>query len=181
MTITSNLLFITSKGQIAKLSKDFRSMLGRIGMVLLRFFASFSTTSKQRRDLGRRICRENDLQKFTVKFKESHIRDLYDFHSQRKFTHIGGWLRQKSKITEEGYLRYFWHGIPKTTPKKLEERMLQANPTLDRSPLQTIEAAEHIFDISRFYDDDDNSEGSDKEDPAFGQLICLNPCSGQAL
>ncbi|KAF8525729.1 hypothetical protein JB92DRAFT_2826713 [Gautieria morchelliformis] len=46
--------------------------------------------------------------------------------------------------------------------------MLQVDPTLDRStpfPIATvITAAEHIFDISRFYDNTDDSELSDKED-----------------
>ena len=49
--------------------------------------------------------------------------------------------------------------------------MLQITPDLDWSepPMDIIvTAAEHIFDISRFYDDDDDPEGPDQDDSDDG-------------
>jgi hypothetical protein len=114
--------------------------------------------------------KEKDLLKFISKTRNGHIRSLYDFHKyQRKFARIGGWLRQKGKVTDGEYRKYFWKGIPRITKKKLEERMLQEDPKLSRStPFPTakiIAAADHVFDISRFYDEDsdDSSDTSGDE------------------
>ena len=114
--------------------------------------------------------KEKDLQKFISKTRNGRITRLYDFHKyQRKFTRIGGWLHQKNKISDVEYRKYFWKGLPKSTRRKLEERMLQEDPKLSRSTpflIDTIiSAAEHVYDVSRFYDDDsDSSDSSSSED-----------------
>jgi len=114
--------------------------------------------------------KEKDLTNFISKSRKGRIQSLYDFHKyQRKFTRIGGWLHQKKKINDQEYRKYFWKGIPRVTQKKLEDRMLQVNPKLPRSdpfPIDVIiSAADHIFDISRFYDEDsEDSIGEDSED-----------------
>ena len=121
-------------------------------------------------DRTERRFKEKDLQKFISKTRHGRINRLYDFHKyQRRFTRIGGWLHQKGKISDVEYRKYFWKGLPKSTRRKLEERMLQENPKLSRSTPFLIDvivsAAEHVYDVARFYDDDtDSSDSSSSED-----------------
>ncbi|KIJ26308.1 hypothetical protein M422DRAFT_192430, partial [Sphaerobolus stellatus SS14] len=120
--------------------------------------------------------REKDLSQFVKEYKEKSMKNLEKFNKyQRKFTRIAGWLLSKKKITEEESRKYFWKGLPKSTRSKLESRMLQVDQNLDRSTPYSMEkiiaAAKHVFDTSKFYDDDssesdsdsDSSDGSDSE------------------
>ena len=114
--------------------------------------------------------KDKDLINLVSESRKKTIRTLYEFHRyQRKFIRIGGWLLQRGKISDSEYRKNFWKGIPRSTQKKLEDRMLQLSPRLSRTvPFQIdqiIAAADHIFDISCFYDDDSSeSEASESDD-----------------
>ena len=114
--------------------------------------------------------KEKDLTNLISKSRKKTIKTLYKFHKyQRKFICIGGWLLQRGKINDLEYQKNFWKGIPHSAQKKLKDRMLQLSPRLSRAiPFQVdqiIAAADHIFDISHFYDDDSSeSEASESHD-----------------
>ena len=114
--------------------------------------------------------KEKDLANLVSKSQKKTIKTLYEFHKyQRKFICIGGWLLQKNKISDSKYWKYFWKGIPHSAQRKLKDRMLQLSPRLSCAvPFQVDKitaAADHILDISRFYDNDSSeSEASEFDD-----------------
>lgn len=99
-----------------------------------------------------------DLTRFIDKTRHSRkFTSLSDYNRyMRRFLRIAGWLAARKKVDLEINHRNFWLGLPKATQKKLEDRILQKNPTIDRTvpySFATItEAAEHIFDDTVFYD-----------------------------
>ena len=114
-----------------------------------------------------RKYRTKDLSKFARKSRETKIKDLYSFNKyRRRITRIGGWLLQREKISPSEYDKYFWKGLPPSTRNKLEHRILQMKPNWDLSIPYTAEdmtaAAEHVFSVTRFYDQD-SSDGSDDD------------------
>ena len=112
--------------------------------------------------------KEKDLLKFVAKNQKKSIRNMDKYKSyQKKFIRIGGWLLQRNKITKPEYCKYYWLGIPPSARKKLEERMLLVEPALSRATPYSVEkvdaAAAHIYDTSRFYDEDSDFDDSDSE------------------
>jgi hypothetical protein len=89
---------------------------------------------------------------------ESHInpiRSLNDFQSyNRSFIRVGGWLKNKGKITEQEFNRYFWAGLPETFRSTIELRLLQQNPLLDVSKpfpyADVMKASEALLRRDRF-------------------------------
>jgi hypothetical protein len=115
-----------------------------------------------------RRFKEKDLRNLVSDSKKKRIHSLYDFNRyQRKFTRIGGWLLQKNKILDDEYNKYFWQGIHHSTRRSIESRMLQVNPNLNRGtpyPITIIvAAAQHVFDVSVFYEDTDDSDSSSED------------------
>ncbi|KIJ42595.1 hypothetical protein M422DRAFT_171078 [Sphaerobolus stellatus SS14] len=103
-----------------------------------------------------------------VTYKEKSIKNLEKFNKhQRKFTFIAGWLLSKKKITEVEYKKYFWKGLLKSTRSKLESRVLQVDQNSDCSTPYSMEkiivTAKHVFDTSKFYDDNSSESNSDSE------------------
>ncbi|KIJ31639.1 hypothetical protein M422DRAFT_53307 [Sphaerobolus stellatus SS14] len=97
--------------------------------------------------------REKDLSQFVKEYKEKSIKNLEKFNKyQRKFTHIAGWTSQiyKKQVGIKDASRD--KNLDRSTPYKMKE---------------IIAAAKHVFDTSKFYDDDssdsDSSDGSDSE------------------
>jgi hypothetical protein len=118
--------------------------------------------------------KEKDLLKFISKTCNGHICSLYDFHKyQRKFARIGGGLHQKGKVTDGEYRKYLWKGIPCITKKKRKEQMLQEDPKLSRSTpfpaTKIIVAADHVFDISHFYDEDSDDSSDISGDNSYSE------------
>jgi len=99
-----------------------------------------------------------DLTRFIDKTRHAHkFTNFSDYNRYlRRFLRIAGWLAARKKIGLDQHHRDFWLGIPKATRKKLEMRILQVTPTIDRTipyPLADVtSAAEHVFDDTVFYD-----------------------------
>lgn len=99
-----------------------------------------------------------DLTRFIEKTGHSpKFTSISDFtRYKRRFLRIAGWLAARKKIDLDTNHRSFWLGIPKPTRKKLETRILQMNPSIDRTTPYTFfditGAAEHIFDVTVFYE-----------------------------
>ena len=99
-----------------------------------------------------------DLMRFIDKTCRAHkFTNFSDYNRYlRRFLRIAGWLAARKKIGLDQHHRDFWLGIPKATRKKLEMRILQVTPTIDRTipyPLADVtSAAEHVFDDTVFYD-----------------------------
>ena len=129
----------------------------------------WDTTNRDWNTFEAKLRQAYNAEKVEMRYKEKHllifiaktrhIHTLEEFHTYlRRFMRIGGWLLQKKKISDNDLNKHFWKGIPKATRKQLEHRMLQTDSNLNRSVPYTIDnvikAADHIFDLTKFYDDD---------------------------
>src|SRR6266481_2343248 len=106
---------------------------------------------------------EKNLDTFVKEWSRKPLHDLSYFRKyQRDFLHIGGWLLQAQKITDNQYRKAFWMGLPRHIRKHLEARLFQVDPNLSLTTpfpvTMIIEAAEHIFDPSRFDEDPDSDD-----------------------
>ena len=74
----------------------------------------------------------------------------------------------KKIITQVQYEHYFWKGLPSSTRQKLNNWIEIANPDIDCMipfPIaKIIDAAEHVFNIGRFDDEESADEVSVSED-----------------
>ena len=72
----------------------------------------------------------------------------------REFIRIGGWLKNKEKISEREYNHYFWSGLPHGLQSDITNRLLLKNPTLDVSipydAEDVIKTAEELLCRDRF-------------------------------
>src|SRR6266481_4546157 len=104
---------------------------------------------------------EKHLDAFIKEWSHKPLHDLTYFQKyQRDFLHIGGWLLQNQKITNNQYRKAFWMGLPQHIWKCLEAQLFQVDPNLSLTtpfPVNMIiQAAEHIFNPSRFDEDPDS-------------------------
>jgi hypothetical protein len=77
---------------------------------------------------------DTHLRTLIIESRINPVRNLNDFQAyNRSFIRIGGWLKNKGKITEQEFNRYFWAGLPETFRSTIELRLLQKNPSLDVS------------------------------------------------
>src|SRR6266481_6962950 len=98
---------------------------------------------------------EKHLDTFVKEWACKALHDLSYFQKyQRDFLHIGGWLLQNQKITNNQYQKAFWMRLPRHIWKHLEAWLFQVDPNLSLAmpfPVNMIiEAAEHIFNPSQF-------------------------------
>lgn len=122
-------------------------------------------------DRSSKRYRQKDLITFTEETKLKKIKDLSTWKRYtRGFVRIGGWLKSKTKISEEEHATYFWQGIPRTLRVRIENRLLAQHPTRSLAtawPVKDVEtAAEAILQRDRFdrnYIDSDE-EGKDATD-----------------
>src|SRR5215469_5269784 len=106
---------------------------------------------------------------FTEGSSSGNISNLIGFRTyQRRFMRIAGWLCSKKQITDSEYCRYFWKGLPKKTRDLLRNCIEIVKPNIDASKLYDMEdmvkATEHIFDMSRFDDENSADEANVSED-----------------
>ena len=75
---------------------------------------------------------------------------------------------QQKKITDEQFQKSFWMGIPKHIRNHLEACLFQVHPTLSLTtpfPIEfIIEAAEHVYDPTRFDQETDEASEDDSDD-----------------
>src|SRR6266481_4714658 len=112
---------------------------------------------------------EKNLDTFVKEWSRKPLHDLsYFWKYQRDFLHIGGWLLQAQKITDNQYRKAFWMGLPRHIQKHLEAWLFQVDPNLSLTtpfPVNIIiEAAEHIFNPSRFDEDPDSDDEESSQD-----------------
>ena len=112
---------------------------------------------------------QRDLDSFISDKTHKFIHDLLNFGKyQRGFLRIGRWLLQHQKITDEQFRKSFWMGLPKHIHNRLESHMFQVHPTLSLTtpfPIEfIIEAAEHVYDLTRFDQETDEASEDDLDD-----------------
>src|SRR6266481_9560849 len=112
---------------------------------------------------------EKHLEAFVKEWSHKALHNLsYFWKYQRDFLHIGGWLLQAQKITNNQYQKAFWMGLPRHIQKHLEARLFQVDPNLSLTmpfPVtMIIEAAEHIFNPSQFDEDPDSDDKESSQD-----------------
>ena len=106
---------------------------------------------------------------FTEGSSAGSINNLIDFHKyQRRYMRIAGWLSGKELLGDTDFDRYFWKGLPKKTQALLRTRIEIVDPTIDISkpyPMhQVTMAAEHVFNMSRFDDEESADEATVSSD-----------------
>ncbi|KIM51064.1 hypothetical protein SCLCIDRAFT_33765 [Scleroderma citrinum Foug A] len=83
-------------------------------------------------DLSDERFYERDLKNFVVDSMRCPINSLIAFRSyHRDFIHIGGWLRNQGRISEDEFNRYFWAGLPSSFRHLINSHLLLLNPNLD--------------------------------------------------
>src|SRR6266481_5995829 len=112
---------------------------------------------------------EKNLDAFIKEWSCKPLHDLsYFWKYQQDFLRIGGWLLQAQKITDNQYRKAFWMGLPQHIRKCLEAQLFQVDPNLSLTtpfPVNMIiEAAEHIFNPSRFDEDPDSDDEESSQD-----------------
>ena len=106
-------------------------------------------------DLSDERFYEKDLKNFVTSARRAPILSLHDFRAyNRDFIRIGGWLRNKGKITEEDYNRHFWAGLPPSFRLNVDSRLILKDPDLDvsipYSYSDVCKAAEELLRRDRF-------------------------------
>ncbi|KIM55079.1 hypothetical protein SCLCIDRAFT_135426, partial [Scleroderma citrinum Foug A] len=83
-------------------------------------------------DLSDERFYERDLKNFIVDSMRCPIHSLIAFRSYNTdFIHIGGWLRNQGRISEDEFNRYFWAGLPSSFHHLINSHLLLLNPNLD--------------------------------------------------
>ena len=106
-------------------------------------------------DLSDERFYEKDLKNFVTSARRAPILSLHDFRAyNRDFICIGGWLRNKGKITEEDYNRHFWAGLPPSFHLNVDSCLILKDPDLDvsipYSYSDVCKAAEELLRRDRF-------------------------------
>jgi len=106
-------------------------------------------------DLSNERFYEKDLKNFVTSARRAPILSLHDFRAyNRHFIRIGGWLRNKGKITEEDYNRHFWAGLPPSFHLNVDSHLILKDPDLDvsipYSYSDVCKAAEELLHRDRF-------------------------------
>jgi len=109
------------------------------------------------------------VQTLTRRWRKRHIESLEKFKRyQRKYLDLVGKAKGSHNMTEEDYNRYFWEGIHRSLRKKIEDRMLVADPELDVSTpfemAQVVKATGYIFNKHRFDQHLFNKTGHDSSE-----------------
>lgn len=96
-----------------------------------------------------------EINNFTAKWRRQNIETHEKFKTYHwKFLALVGRAIGTGAIDQKEYNRYFWEGIHKTLRKRIEERLMVANPNLDLSiPFKmeaVVKAVETMFNRKRF-------------------------------
>jgi Cobalamin biosynthesis protein CobT (nicotinate-mononucleotide:5, 6-dimethylbenzimidazole phosphoribosyltransferase) len=118
-----------------------------------------------------------NLRSLAKKWRNQEIRTLTKWKKYEcKFITIGGWLKQKGKISDSLTAEYFWKGINKRLKEKIENRLLNGpNPPSLKVPFpmdEVIAVVEKLFERDRFdynlADSDTEEEDSEDDDSDSG-------------
>jgi hypothetical protein len=125
-------------------------------------------------DRSSKRYRQKDILAYTEETKLKKIKDLSTWKRYtRGFVCIGGWLKSKTKISEDEHATYFWQGIPRTLRMRIENRLLAQDPTRSLAtpwPVEKVEAAAEAilqrdrFDRNLIDSDEEEQDETDEED-----------------